>query len=261
MEWQHLTCQMVCWNMSQVTIRWKNPMTLKLDEEFVVIPYRCPDKESSVKPPSYSILLLWDFLNVPPLRMVLATWLTDLMYIQNSSLASPAFVDLCYWFPFHSDLKRSWIFFHWKNVLWSLDTKNSEILQNFELKSRKYPQPAVRIHKIKIYSVPSFVYFLIFRFQACEGVDDLTVWDLGSPHCRPCSRLCPGPRAGIVDILEDQVENEDFRSPGRPSTVKTCCGGLLLMPGLASNLWECWVTSAAVREPFRRHWDSNSAKL
>ena len=160
MEWQHLTCQMVCWNMSQVTIRWKNPMTLKLDEEFVVIPYRCPVKESSVKPPSYSILLLWDFLNVPPLFMVLTTSFYRFnvpvnVHSKFIPRSIPAFVDLCCWFPSHSDLKRPWIFFSLEKR--TLDIKNSEILQNFEFKSRKYLQPAVRIHKIKIYSVASFV--------------------------------------------------------------------------------------------------------
>ena len=44
----------------------------------------------------------------------------------------------------------------------SLDIKNSEILQNFQFKSRKYPQPAVRIHNIKIYSVLIAVCVLVF---------------------------------------------------------------------------------------------------
>ena len=226
MEWQHLTCQMVCWNMSQVTIRWKNPMTLKLDEEFVVIPYRCPVKESSVKPPSYSILLLWDFLNVPPLFMVLTTSFYRFnvpvnVHSKFIPRSIPAFVDLCCWFPSHSDLKRPWIFFHWKNELWTLKILKSYKISNSNLENILN----WRFEYIKSKSIPFHLSF-IFWFQACEGVDDLAVWDLGSPHCRLCSRLRPGPRAGILDILEDQVENEDVRGPGRwrhPAEVCSWC--------------------------------------
>ena len=104
-----------------------------------------------------------------------------------------------------------------------------------------------RFEYIKLTFISFYVVSSIFRFQASAG------------RQRPRG---PGPRMSLFPSISSssscfpwwdtghiQVDNEEFRGPGRRGLPVEVCS--LRMSR----------TISAAREVFRRHWDSNSAKL
>ena len=101
-------------------------------------------------------------------------------------------------------------FFTWKT---RSDTKISEILQNFEFESRKYPQLPVRIHKTIMYSV----LWCFHHFQASAGRPRMSLF----PSMSSFSSYFPWWDTGHIQGLGGQ------RGLSGTRTARTFCEGLL----------------------------------